>query len=142
VAPEILAAEQPDEAGLVQVAFGGAEVTLNPDQLRILYALAESDWGWLPPAGLAERLSDRPVTKSDPGPTSTKSSPAVQGEDRLLAAVDNLSTSGFVARDEADGPVGGDIVRLTADGLALITGLTRHWAGWQDYSQRFGLERY
>lgn len=142
MAQGFLAAGQAGDAGLVRIAFGEAEMTLNPDQLRILYALAESDWGRLPPADLAEQLGDRPAEKQGPGPATTRSSSTIQGEQRLAAAVDALSASGLVARGKADGPIGGDIVRLTADGLALITGLTRQWAGWQSYCQRFGLERY
>lgn len=142
MAQEFWAAEQAGKAGLVRVAFGEAEVTLNPDQLQILYALAESDWGWLAPAGLAERLRDRPAENPDPGPGSTTSSSTIQGVNRLESAVDLLSASGLVTRGQADGPIGREIVRLTDDGLALMTGLSRHWAGWQGYCQRFGLERY
>ena len=130
--PEILA------GGLLSGEYGGIPYRLTPPQTRILYALAESDYGWLTLPALYEilfRLHRRQLR----GEVDISSGQA----EKVQRHLPELVRQGWVTVDTTE-PGDLERVQLAQAGNAreLITWLTRRWQGWGEYSKQHDLFHY
>ncbi|MDX1615151.1 MAG: hypothetical protein R3300_12635 [Candidatus Promineifilaceae bacterium] len=115
-----------EEAGLI-VQLADSRLALTVGQVQALYALAESDWGWLSHAVLADRISQQGATVP-PG--------------QLTADLEGLKQQQLIREHTPGDATSGPAAALTERGLMTITALTREWSGWADYCQSVGLSHY